>query len=397
MTDDRATPDARDTKEVPLRAGEKLGTNGKPVTLSEHERKYKEWSKEKCVQHLRDLQKANPDLFISRNWFRANSAISDATWNRHFGTFQEFKRSAGVDLSRHAANLEKQIARHAGSDIIEDLARQKLEYSGKYEKPHASRFQTLIAVSDVHDKFMDPFWRRVVIDSIARIKPDVICINGDLFDLPEFSKYNQDPREWDVTGRIKVALAFVRDCRNAAPDAQIDLIEGNHEFRLFRHLAEATPALKTVLADLHGFTIPKLLGLDEFEVNFTGNADLKAWSNKDIKKELNRNYKIYWDSILACHYPTSRNLHMPGFGGHHHKHIVWSFRSPYYGACEFHQMGAGHYRAAEYCDGENWHLGFMIAHVDTATKQTCFEYIQLQDHCVVGGTWFTRNPEEHIV
>lgn len=331
-----------------LKAGQKIGAHGKPVPLSEHERKFKEWTKAQCIAHLKDLAKAHPDMFISRNWFRANSEISDATWNRHFGTFQEFKRSAGVDLSRWAHRMEKNIARHAGHDDIHAFNHQKLAYQGLWERPdNGRRFKSLIALSDIHDKQCDPFYRRIAIDTIERLQPEIVVINGDLFDLPEFSKYTQDPREWDVTGRIRFALDFIRDIREAAPDCQIDLIEGNHEFRLFRHLAEATPALKSVLADLHGFDIPKLLGINEFEVNFVGVADLKAWTERDIKKELSRNWKTYWDSVMACHFPDAKKFHMPGFGGHHHKHIVWPFRSPHYGACEFHQMGAGHYRSAE--------------------------------------------------
>lgn len=389
----------QEPKEIELRAGQKIGTHGKPTPLSEHERKFHgEWTKKQCVDHLRGLQKAHPDMFISRNWFRANSDISDATWNRYFGTFQEFKRSAGIDLSRHAGRLEKQIAKHAGHDEIEKFTNQKLSYIGKYEKPKDHRWQTVMACSDVHDEFCDPFWRRVFLDSLERIKPDILILNGDIFDLPEFSKYAQDPREWDVTRKIRIALDFIRDCREAAPDAQIDFIEGNHEFRLFRHLAEATPALKTVLADLHGFDIPKLLGLDEFEINFVGTADLKAWTERDIKKELTRNYKIYFDgTFLASHYPERRKLSMAGFGGHHHKHEVWPIRDPWGRPCEFHQMGGGHYRAAEYCDGEIWNLGFMLGHCDTKQRVVNWEYIPVSDHAVVGGQWFIRAENEHIV
>jgi hypothetical protein len=42
--------------------------------------------------------------------------------------------------------------------------------------------------------------------------------------------------------------------REACPDAEIDVIEGNHEAPAAAHLADATPALRAVLADLHGMT-----------------------------------------------------------------------------------------------------------------------------------------------
>jgi hypothetical protein len=49
-----------------------------------------------------------------RNYFRNNGRISDATWNRHFGTFEEFKRQAGIKLTRQQHGLERHIAKHAG-------------------------------------------------------------------------------------------------------------------------------------------------------------------------------------------------------------------------------------------------------------------------------------------
>jgi hypothetical protein len=379
-----------------LRQGQKVGVHGRPVPLSENERKYHDWTKAECIAYLLTVAKQHPDTFISRNWFRANSEISDSTWNRHFGTFQEYKRSAGVDLSRQQHLLERQIARHSGHDEISRLNIEKANWTGRYEKPRDTRWKTGIACSDVHDKMVDPFWRRVFMETVERVNPDLVVVNGDLFDLPEFGKYSVDPREWDAPGRIQFALDFLGDIRAAAPEAQIDLIEGNHEFRLFRHLAEATPALRSVLSDLHGFTIPSLLGIDRYEINFIGNADLKAWTERDMKVELDKNYRVYWESVLACHYPDARRLHMPGFGGHHHKHAVWPFWSVNYGACEFHQMGCGHRLVASYTHGENWHLGFLIFHTDAHTKKTVFEYVPVQDHAVVGGVWYLREPSESI-
>lgn len=385
-------------KKPVLKAGQRLGAHGKPVPLSEDERKYRNWTKQQCIDHLRELQKAHPDMHITRNWFRTHSRISESTWNRHFGTFQQFKRSAGVLLSRHASRVEKQIAKHAGHDDLERFTNEKLAYNGLYEKPVKRRFQTVMACSDVHDVFCDPFWKRVWLDAVHRVQPDIIVLNGDIYDLAEFSRWEQDPREWGVVKKIKWVLDFIRDTRNAAPNAQLDFIEGNHELRLFKHLCEATPALRAVLGDLHGWTIPKLLGLDEFEVNYIGEASLKAWNEKDIRKELNRNFKIYYeDCFLACHYPDRRKLAMAGFAGHHHKHEVWPIRQASGIAAEFHQMGGGHYRAASYCDGDLWNMGFMITHVDTKTKNVNFEYVPVSDHAVVGGQWYVRTKKEHIV
>ena len=140
-----------------------------------------------------------------------------------------------------------------------------------------------------------------------------------------------------------------------------------------------------------------MLGLDDYEINFVGTADLKAWTERDIKKELTRNYKVYYDTFLACHFPDRRNLSMAGFGGHHHKHEVWPVRNTMHYPGEFHQMGGGHYRSAEYCDGELWNLGFLIGHIDTEKKIPNFEYVPITAHAVVGGQWYVRDSKEVIV
>jgi len=49
-----------------------------------------------------------------------------------------------------------------------------------------------------------------------------------------------------------------------------------------RHLADQTPALRAVLSDLHGMTVSKLLGLDEFGINYVAKADLGAYTKRDI-------------------------------------------------------------------------------------------------------------------
>jgi hypothetical protein len=220
-----------------------------------------------------------------------------------------------------------------------------------------------------------------------------------VMDLPEFGKYGVDPREWDVVGRIKFAHDKIfRPTRMVAPEAQIDYIEGNHEARMLRHLADATPAMRAILSDLHGFTVPKLLGLDEFEMNYIAKGDLAAYSKRDFERELGQNYKVYFDCFMAHHFPHARQMGMPGVNGHHHRHIVWSEFNPMFGAYEWHQLGCGHKRAASYCEGEKWHTGFAIVNIDTHTKAVQFDYVQVGDEFAVsGGKWYTRHDDERYL
>lgn len=368
------------------------------VPLSEDEGKFHaEWTREDCIKELRKIAEANPEQVITRNFFRNHSKISEATWNRYFGTFHEFKRQAGIILSRHAHRLERDIAKHASVDTLRDMQIEKTDYAGKYKRDIGGRFKTALIASDIHDVECDPFYCRLFLSAVARIQPEAIILGGDIFDLPEFSKYTQDPREWNPIERIKWVHAFLEAIREAAPDAEIIFIEGNHEFRLLRHLSEQTPAMVTILSDLHGMTISSLLGLDKYEINYIAPADLTAWTEANIKKELRRNWHIVWDSFIVHHFPQGRNMGYPGVNGHHHKHIVWPGFSPNLGAFEWHQLGCGHRRSAGYCNGELWSNGFMVAHCDTQGLRTQFEYIDCtHDHVMFGGELYVREAQERV-
>jgi len=367
------------------------------IPLSEDDAKYKDWTAAQCITELKRIAaESTASEAITRHHFRVFSTISESTWNKHFGTFLEFKRQAGLILTRHQHRHERDIAKHAAADVARDLTLEKRGYAGKYDKPEGGRWQTILVGSDLHDVDCDPFFRRLFVEAAQRVQPNVICLNGDIFDLPEFSKYTQDPRDWDVVGRIEWVHALLNDLREAAPDAQIDLIEGNHEFRMMRHLAEATPALRTILSDLHGFTVARLLGLDTYEVNYVARCDLAAWTERDVKEELRANWVNYWDAVIAHHFPEGRQMGYPGWNGHHHRHIVWHGYNPTHGAYEWHQVGAGHMRDASYTNGEKWTNGLMLAHVDTRKKHTAFEYVDIRDHAVLGGTWYRRQKSEII-
>lgn len=368
----------------------------KKVPISENLDKITDdWTAERCIEELLRIVNLDLDMVVSRNYFRVHSRIAESVWSRHFGTFHEFKRQAGVVLSRHQHAHEKAIAKHASVDHYRKLSLERLEWADKYERKDDKRFKTILTCSDLHDKEIDPFYLRVLIDTAKRAQPDVIVLVGDIFDLPEFGKYGVDPREWDVVGRIKFAHEnILRPLREACPNAQIDFIEGNHEARLLRTLADETPALRAVLSDLHGFTISKLLGLDEFQINYIAKADLAAWTKRDFERELGNNYKVYFESVLCHHFPHARKMGLPGVNGHHHAHMVWSEFSPIYGPYEWHQLGSGHKRSASYTEGEKWHNGFALINVDTLTRSTVFDYISVTDFAVAGGKWYHREPHE---
>lgn len=346
---------------------------------------------DEVLNDLRTLALNNPEKAISRNFYRVHGKYKESVWNAIYGTFHEFKRQAGVVLSRQQHNLEKAIAKHASVEGYRQLDAERKQYADKYDRPTGSRHKIVVVCSDLHDKECDPFYLSTLIDTCKRIQPDVIVFGGDIFDLPEFSRYTVDPREFDVVNRIKfVHEKIFAPIREACSNAQIDFVEGNHEFRLLRHLSDATPALKVVLSDLHGFTVSSLLGLDKYQINYICKNDLSAYTKNDIRKEVSKNYKTYWGCFAVHHFPEGKHLGLPGINGHHHKWEVSSHHNETFGSYNWVQIGCGHRREASYCDGSKWNMGFAIVHCDTFTRQTNFEYIPINDFAVVGGKYYFR-------
>jgi len=354
-----------------------------------------EFTAEECLDDIQVLSREFPDRRITRDFYRKNANIPESVWTGFFGTFPEFLRLAGLEHTRYANKIRLKAAQHASMDKLREISEERKTYGNLYNRDRSGRWKTMIACSDLHDRECDPFYLRVLIETIKMVSPDAVCLNGDIFDLPEFGKHPKDPRDWDTVGRLEFGLDIIRQIREAAPEAQIDLIEGNHEARVIKHLMDCSPAIRHVLADFHGFSIQKLFKLDEYEVNYVADADLHAFTDAQLQKEMVKNYRMYWGCLLAHHFPFGRQKGVPGFNGHHHKHIVWSEHNARMGSYEWHQLGAGHKREAVYCDATKWNNGFIIANVDTHTESVVFDYTDVgSTFSIAGGTWYYRQPNE---
>jgi hypothetical protein len=333
---------------------------------------------------------------LTRKGWRDHSEIPECVLLALFGSFIEFKRAAGKQLTRAHQTMNTAIARASAADNLNKAWAERLSYGKLYERDSQRRHQVILGFNDLHDIECDAFMLRVMLDVARRVQPEKIVSNGDHFDCPEFGKYPNDPREWDVVGRIKAGLKIFADFRAACPNAQIDLIEGNHEARVIRFFTEVAPALKAMLSDLHGLGLRELFGLDKSEVNYKAKNDLSgAYTDAHIKSGVKTNFAVYYDCVVAHHFPPARFFGMPGWNGHHHSHHSHQYHSLERGSYEWHQFAAGHRRDATYTDGQKWANGFGLIHVDTVAKQVQIEYIPVgTTMCIVGGKRYVRRPEE---
>ncbi len=375
-------------------ASKKVSTNESPLseTLIPKERI---GTADQCIADIRAIATANPETALSRNYYRVHGRFAESVWSAFFGTFNEFKRQSGVMLTRQQHAMERNVAKHASVDHYRKLNIERADYAEKYLRPTGKRFQTILICSDLHDELVDPFYLRILIDTAKRVQPDIIVLNGDIWDAAEFGRYTVDPRSFNIASKITfVHKSILQPLREVCPGAQIDWMSGNHEDRLVKHLADATPAMKVLLSDIHGFTVGSLLGLDKYQVNFIAKSDLATYTATNVKSEVAKNYKVYFGCYVTNHFPEGISLGMPGTNGHSHKFKVTPCHNEVFGSYSWIQTGCGHLKDASYCNAEKWDMGFLLAHIDTQEKLVNQEYVPITDFAVVGGKFYYRNPSE---
>lgn len=368
----------------------------KPVieVLSEEKDKYVPGADtQEMIDDLRRVQEESPERFISRNLYRVEGRFSEATWGRRFGTFKEFRREAGLELHRGAQRIEGAIALHASLDRYRGFFEAEVApYCGKYEKTHeATGIKTVVIASDFHDIDCDPFVLSVFLSTVERLQPDIIVLNGDIYDEYEFSHFDQDPRKINIKQRYEyVKEQILRPIRVACPEAQIDFIIGNHEHRIIRHMADRSPSLR-VLMDLMGNSFSQLLQLDEFKINLICKSDLAAFRPADILKEIKKNYKVYFDCLTVCH-EADPNFVLSGVSGHTHKPKLTTKVNEVAGNTFWYVTGCMAKVDIEYSERMNrYQNGFCIVHVRPETKEVLLEPINFtESSAVVGGVFYTR-------
>lgn len=365
------------------------------LTICEYNRcniSKKIYTKEELISLLKELG------VNTRAAFRKYSELSDSVWEKHFGSWAEFVRAAGLQDNYYTSRFKSAISHHERpTEKLKSLQSQKETWGEKYLKPQTERFQTILSGSDLHDRLCDPFYRRLFVETARRVKPAKIVFAGDVFEMYEFSRYNKDPRSVDIVKSIKWVHALLDDLREASPDSEITMIEANHDLRLIKYIYESSENLVPVLAEIANIDFPQLVGIDKYEVNWVGKASVLHFNETDLKKEIKKNYYLAYDTVLFHHYPYAADWGFAGVNGHHHKHLVSQKFNAIKGPYEWHQLGGGHVRQASYCEGEVWTNGFILCHVDTHKKYTQFEYIDCTgDMCVIGGQWYTRSPDEIV-
>jgi predicted phosphodiesterase len=265
------------------------------------------------------------------------------------------------------------------------------------------KIKTIMTISDVHDKECDRFTVSLFIETCRLKQPDIIVLNGDIFDLYEFSKFSKDPRHYDILGRFQFIWDnLFRPLRENCPNAQIDFLMGNHEFRLIRLLADATPNVRVVLSDILGLKFSDIFKVDEFQINWVSKADFSAFSKTDVDNEIKKNYRVYYGAYVVSHIPDRALKSLSGTHGHHHTTMletdaVVDAVSGNSRFVSWVQTPGAHVRDAEYLDSmSKWNTGFLEAVINIETGEVIQKVHQTFGWCVIDGVYYERSNFEEV-
>lgn len=91
-----------------------------------------------------------------------------------------------------------------------------------------------------------------------------INIMGDFADFYWFSLHDKLPSGMGIKDRLKdeihKCIEKLKELRELFPDAEINFVEGNHEFRMVRYICKKCPELYEL------FTLPELLQFDQLGI-----------------------------------------------------------------------------------------------------------------------------------
>lgn len=359
-----------------------------------------------CVKDLQRVQTKFSEQVITRDFYRRHGNLHETTWTAHFGSYVQFQRAAGILAdSRSSRKLLGKIAKEVSLDVFRKFYVEEIQpYHGKYKKKGNSkkRIKVLVIGSDFHDTMSDPFILAIFIRTCQIIQPDVIVLNGDIYECYEFSRYPQDIRRYKILERFE----FVRDyiyapLRKACPNAQIDFIIGNHDIRVLKDFADK-PKQRILTSDWLNIQLKDIFGLDDHKINLITKLDMEAFAADDSKGASRKNYEVYYNQFVCCHEWNKRFNAMDGNNGHHHsnkldcktivkdnddvKKLSWT------------QSGSISRTHADYFEQPSpYNNGIVIAHIDTLSQSTIQESIMMQDDwaSVCGHYYFRSDFEDN--
>ncbi len=335
----------------------------------------------------------------SRRRYRELGSYSEELVTVCIGSWEEFKRQAGIEPKLAVKTVERNISKTL-------RAQQVMQYADKFVKPWDGAYDNLdmtkervtIAVgSDFHSKFICPFARRVWMDVLKTEKPDGVRFNGDGPDFPALSRHRQLPGHFclSVQDEADIWTAFMRDSRKAAgPKADLKWILGNHDIRWITAMAEAAPIYSSIRSN----RFHEQFDLDNLKVGLVARSSFLNPSGSMRSNDIAQNWETlndakgrpFWTTVhgFLCGkdapYAHMRKFMTNGTNGHLHDERVVSGGSLATGVVRWWQTGCMAWPravAAGYIQGpieaSGWGMQFILVHLYPHTRHVQIEPVTI--------------------
>lgn len=284
--------------------GTKEGTNEKTL-ISRH-------PMISTVQQLLDYCEVDQEIWKVEHYevnawpgWRSRKEV-DLVWTG--GSAEGYVRDHGDIALEQLVQVKAWLVRISPIAIFPHI--QPIKSNLTFERPEITvegNLSQSLVIADLHVGFrrdsdtfnqLYPFHDRRCMDLILKlallIKPDRIDIIGDKLDLPDWT--NRFVRSPDMTMITQPALIelhwWLNKLRSLLPNADINVLEGNHEKRMRDAIATHLPAaygLKpaTKLEAFPTLSVPNLLGLEELGINWVEGYPTEGgtWLGDGIEEE----------------------------------------------------------------------------------------------------------------
>lgn len=354
---------------------------------------------------------ANPyrGYSASRQRYRKLGHFPEIMVEDFFGNHEEFQRAAGLRDSRETTKVRNKAAKlHTHQQIAAYAQQHVLKHAGLFDRTKKLSSSTDVQVvvgSDFHSWFVDPFALEVFLDTIKMVQPAIIILNGDVFDFPQISRHRQMPGHFHLNLHQEREFGkqeIIKRVREAAPDATIYYLIGNHEYRLVTYLADAAPRL----AGLPELEFETFLGIREFELSLVCQSSFLAPTASARKLDKRDNWLKLFDCYVATHGTSCAKFaadvemngafRMSGTSGHTHRPQIITSNSLGTGAISWMStpMLAGFAVGRDYVSTpSNWNMGFGVVSINPKKQLVSQQLVIVhEDWATFGGRSWTPTP-----
>lgn len=370
--------------------------------------------RERLIEDLKRVfsDVANPfrGYAASRQRYRKLGHYPEVMVEDFFGNHEEFQRAAGLRDSRTTTKVRNKAAvLHTHQQIAEYAQQHVLKHAGLFDRTKSLNSKTDVQVvvgSDFHSWFVDPFALEVFIDTIKMVQPSIVILNGDVFDFPQISRHRQMPGHFHLNLHQEREFGkkqIIKRVREAAPDATIYFLVGNHEYRLVTYLADAAPRL----AGLPELEFETFLGIREFELSLVCQSSFLAPTANARKLDRRDNWLNLFDCYIATHGTSCAKFaadvemngafRMNGTSGHTHRPQIITSNSLGTGAISWMStpMLAGFAVGRDYVSTpSNWNMGFGVVSINPQKKLVSQQLVVVHEHWAsFGGRSWTPTPK----